>query len=560
MNKNTLIKSLKIIVLLGFFPLLGFSQNLLNSGSIQGNFQMDAQYYQKDSTIGANDVSEKMLMNAFANIIYTNGNFSTGLRYESYRNPMLGFDNRYKGSGIAYRYATYKADDFEITVGNFYEQFGSGMIFRSYEERNLGYDNAMDGIRVNFNPLQGIMLKAIIGTQRFFWDVGPGIVRGGDAEFALNDIIPSFSESKTRLTFGGSVISKYQPDEEILYDASKKYNLPENVAAFAGRMNVSRGKINVNAEYAYKANDPNSQNNFIYRHGEALLVSASYSQKGLGVILSGKRVDNMAFKSNRTEVGNMLNINYLPTLTKQHAYSLSAIYPYATQPNGEMGVQGEIVYTIPKNTKLGGKYGAEIKLNYSRANSLDQTALNDSTAIGEKGTLGYTSSFFKFGKELYFQDFNIEISKKINSKLKGSLSWVNLVYNQAIIEGHPGLPTVYANIFIADITYKITPTNSIRTEIQHLNTKQDEGNWSMGMLEYSIAPQWFFSVSDQYNYGNEIDAKKIHYYNVGLGYNRNSSRIQLSYGKQREGILCVGGVCRQVPAAYGFNITITSSF
>ena len=560
MDKNTFVKSMKIILFLLVFPLFGFSQNLLNSGSVQGNFQLDAQYYQKDSTIGANDVSEKMLMNAFANIIYTNGNFSTGLRYESYRNPMLGFDNRYKGSGIAYRYATYKADDFEITVGNFYEQFGSGMIFRSYEERNLGYDNAMDGIRVNFNPLQGVMLKAIIGTQRFFWDVGPGIVRGGDAEFALNEIISSFLQSKTRLTLGGSVISKYQPTEEILYDATKKYNLPENVAAFAGRVNISRGKINVNAEYAYKANDPNSQNNFIYRHGEALLVSASYSQKGLGIILSGKRVDNMAFKSKRTELGNMLNINYLPTLTKQHAYSLSAIYPYGTQPNGEMGVQGEIVYSLPKNTKLGGKYGAEIKINYSRATSIEKDTSGMNIIGYEGGTKGYTSNFFKFGKELYFQDFNVEISKKINNRLKGTLSWVNLVYNQAVIEGHPGLPTVYANVFIADVTYKITPMKSIRTEIQHLSTKQDEGNWVMGMLEYSIAPQWFFSVSDQYNYGNEIVAKKIHFYNIGIGYNRNSSRIQMSYGKQREGILCVGGVCRQVPAAYGFNITLTSSF
>ncbi len=559
MNKNTLLKSFKIAILFGFFPFLGFSQNLLNSGSVQGNFQLDAQYYQKDSTIGANEVSEKMLMNAFANIIYSNGNFSAGLRYESYRNPMLGFDPRYKGSGIAYRYATYKVDDFDITIGNFYEQFGSGMIFRSYEERNLGYDNAMDGIRVNFNPIQGIMLKAVIGTQRFFWDVGPGIVRGGDAEFALNDIIPSFSDCRTKLTLGGSIISKYQPSEEILFDVSKKYNLPENVAAFAGRMNISRGKINVNAEYAYKTNDPNSENSFIYRHGEALLVSASYSKKGIGIILTGKRVDNMAFKSKRTEVGNMLNINYLPTLTKQHAYSLSAIYPYATQPNGEMGIQGEIVYSIPKNTLLGGKYGVEIKLNYSRATSIEKDTSGLNIKGYEGGTKGYRSNFFEFGNELYFQDFNIEISKKINNRLKGSLSWVNLIYNEQIIEGHEA-PSVYANVFIADINYKITPLKSIRTEIQHLSTKQDEGNWVMGMLEYSIAPLWFFSISDQYNYGNEIDVKKIHYYNIGVGYNKNSSRIQMSYGKQREGILCVGGVCRQVPAAYGFNLTITSSF
>ena len=63
MDKNTFLKSLRFIVFFGLFPLLGVSQNLLNSGSVQGNFQLDAQFYQKDSTIGANDVPEKMLMN-----------------------------------------------------------------------------------------------------------------------------------------------------------------------------------------------------------------------------------------------------------------------------------------------------------------------------------------------------------------------------------------------------------------------------------------------------------------------------------------------------------------
>jgi hypothetical protein len=534
------------------------AQSFLSNGSIQGNFQLDAQYYQKDSTIGAPDVPEKMLMNAFANLIYTNGNFTAGLRYESYRNPLLGFDNRYKGSGIAYRFASYKIDDLEITVGNYYEQFGSGMIFRSYEERNLGYDNAMDGVRVKFNPVQGILLKAVLGTQRYFWDEGPGIVRGADAEFVLNDIFNSLSESKTRITLGTSALSKYQPDEEILFDASKKYNLPENVGAVAGRIDISRGKVGVNAEYVYKSNDPNSQNSFIYRHGEALLVSTSYSQKGLGVILSGKRIDNMGFKSKRTETGNMLNINYLPALTRQHAYSLTAYYPYATQPNGEMSLQADVVYNIPKNTLLGGKYGTEVKLNFSKANSIVTEKLNDTTELFKGGTNGYNSKFFKFGDELYFQDFNIEVSKKFNSKLKGIFSWMNLIYNQAVIEGHPGVPTVYANIFVVDLSYKITPLKTIRTEIQHLSTKQDKGNWLMGMAEYTIAPTWFFSLSDQYNYGNENE--KIHFYNVGIGYIKNSSRIQLSYGKQHEGIVCVGGVCRQVPASNGFNITITSSF
>src|SRR6185369_149099 len=115
----------------------------LGNTGIHGNFEFNAQYYQQDTVIGTPDVPEKVLSNGFANFIYEKDNFSAGLRYESYLNPMLGFDPRYKGAGIPYRYLTYKNHDLEMTVGNFYEQFGSGMIFRCYEEKGLGLDNAM---------------------------------------------------------------------------------------------------------------------------------------------------------------------------------------------------------------------------------------------------------------------------------------------------------------------------------------------------------------------------------------------------------------------------------
>ena len=110
--------------------------------------QFDAQYYFKDSLIGAPEIPEKVLSNGFINFVYDKDNFSAGVRYESYLNPISGFDNRYQGSGIPFRYLTYRNGELEMTAGNFYEQFGSGLIFRSYEERGLGYDNALDGFRI----------------------------------------------------------------------------------------------------------------------------------------------------------------------------------------------------------------------------------------------------------------------------------------------------------------------------------------------------------------------------------------------------------------------------
>jgi len=146
MNKS--IKYLIVLFVITLFsPNFVKSQNLLG-GQVSGNFQSDIHILNEDSLIGAPPIPEKLLMNAFANIIYTNGNFTSGIRYESYLNPIQGYDSRYKGSGIQYRFASYRHKDFEITVGNYYEQFGSGLIFRAYEDRNLGYDNAMDGIKL----------------------------------------------------------------------------------------------------------------------------------------------------------------------------------------------------------------------------------------------------------------------------------------------------------------------------------------------------------------------------------------------------------------------------
>ena len=101
-----------------------------------------------------------------------------------------------------------------------------------------------------------------------------------DAELDFNELFSFLSESKTNLLFGGSFVSRFQEDEEPSYD------LPENVAAYATRTTISRGKITFNSEYAYKMNDPkggSSGSNFA--PGNALISSLSFSQKGLGIIL-----------------------------------------------------------------------------------------------------------------------------------------------------------------------------------------------------------------------------------------------------------------------------------
>jgi len=526
-------------------------------GEFHGSFQTDIQYYETDSTIGATAPNEKMLMNSYLNLLYTKGNFSAGGRFEGYMNTLKGYDNNINNAiGVPYRWINYKADALEVTVGNYYEQFGSGLIYRTYEDKNIGYDNAMEGVRLKYQVAKGFNIKGIWGKQRYafknnelgFASVinGQGIVRGIDGEIAVNDLITRLSEKKTQVLLGGSFVSKYQEDDDVFY------RLPENVGAYAGRLNIARGSFNIGAEYANKINDPSADNGYIYKNGEAIIINATYSKKGLGVFLTAKRVDNMSFRSERDANLTNLNINCIPVISKNHAYSLLAMYPYASQPNGEIGFQGEVMYKFKKESLLGGKYGTNLAVNYSRINSLKTTPTDIYT--------GYESSYFEIGDELYYQDLNVEINKKINSKLKVILTYQNLIFNYGVIRNMFGHEDVYANIGVADISYKISQNHNVRFEVQGLFTEQDMGNWGMGMIEYSVSPNWFFTVQDQYNYGNENKDMQIHYYNFAIGYSKGSNRIQVGYGKQRSGIICVGGVCRNIPASNGLTIALTSSF
>ena len=546
------------------------AQNFVDGGQVSGSFQFDGQFYGEDEALGITDSTldgKVFRMNGFGNIIYTNGKFRAGFRYETYLPPIAGYNPKYEGHGVPYFFAEYQFDKIQITVGNFYEQFGNGLVLRTYEEWTLGYDNSIRGARVKFQPYKGIAIKGLIGTQRYYWEPyansNRGIVRGLDAEFYLNEMFNGMAETKTKIILGGSFVSNYEnvADKTLIQDtAIYKYKLPRNVAASAARLRLVHGGFQFNTEYAYKINNPSAINNYIYKNGEAFIASVAYSVKGFGVSLAGKRIDNMSYKSRSTELGEALDINFLPPLTNPQAYSLATIYPYATQPNGELGIQGKLNYTIAKRSKLGGKYGTRIQLDYSNIVNIDKQQVAEEIPIDSTGTLGYKSDFFAIGEPKYFETFDIIISRKFNKKFKMLLSYVYQAYNIDVIEGHTGEPMVYANIFIADVTYKFTPTMSLRMEAQHLSTQQDKGDWAMGLLEFSMAPRWIFTVFDEYNYGNPDPNMRLHYYSAAMAYVHGTSRIALSYGRQREGLLCVGGVCRAVPASNGVTLTISSSF
>ena len=567
------------------FGLKAGAQSFLENSQVNGSFQTDAQYYRLDENIGITDLKGKKLgLNGFGKVNYINGNFSAGMRFEAFLPELNGFRQELNGVGLANFYATYDDGFVGITVGDIYDQFGSGLVFRTYEEWSLGMDNALRGVRTVIRPTQGVTLKGVYGRQRYFWasysnDLDAknyrGIVRGIDGEWDLNQSIPAMNDAELKVSMGGSFVSKMQ-DTTVVNNLF--YRIPVNVGAAAVRINLAYGRFAFTTEYAHKINDPSAINNFIYKEGQALMSSLSYSQKGLGVVLQVKRTDNMSFKSNFTGMENDHDINFIPPINYTHTHSLPSMYTYSTQPNGEMAAQFQVNYTIPKGTLLGGRYGTKLSFNMSQVNDIvrDSIMVDGQMVVNKKGTLGYASNFFAVSDHRFFRDINFEIDKKISKDWHVTAQYVNLYYDIETIEGHAGAPVVEANIGFLDVTYKINKRQSLRFELQGLWEKevkkgyaydesekkdyQKRGDWAFGLVEYTITPHWSFSIADKWNYGNPVPEFRDHYFTGTISYIHDATRVMLSGGRQSEGVVCVGGVCRTVPASSGVTLTVSTSF
>lgn len=536
------------LILLSFCSIL--STHAQQKGvSLSGSVQSDMLLPQSDEKIGA-EKKEDFVTNTYADLQLQSQYVDAGARLEYLQHPLPGFENDFKGWGVPNFWVKGKLEKAELTLGTFYEQFGSGFILRTYEERSLGIDNSLLGGRLFLKPIEGITLKLLSGKQRTYWKWDGGLISGADINVSIDEWISSLNDNGTRLSLGASWVNKYEKDEVILYpdNFNYRYNLPKFVNAWDVRANLSKGPWGVLVEYAQKTQDPSYDNDYSYAKGHVAMLSGSYSKKGLSILLQGKRSENMSFRSKRSGMGTSAHINHLPAFTLDHTYALAALYPYATQlASGEWAYQAEVGYNFKRKTTLGGRYGMNLKLNYSYVRAID-------------------NAWFKWGDQTYYQDLNVQLSRKFTKDFKLNLMYMNQRYNQAVIEKHGEM--VHSDIFVADGLFQLAPKTRLRCELQYLSTKQDQGDWVFGLMELSLAPHWMFTLSDMWNCGDTSEEAianygsntHYHYYQGLITYNIGSHRIQAGYGRTRAGYNCSGGVCRYVPATKGFTLSYNYNF
>lgn len=528
-----------------------------NKGYVTGSLESNDHYYVEDKATDSFVRDDAFGMNNYLKLDYYNGNFSAGMQIEGYLPATVGYPRELSGVNLSNLYATWRDEDFSVTAGTFYDQFGSGLLFRSWEDRALGLNNAVMGARFTYSYKDLVSFKAIWGLPRF----GMGIftnntyredtptntstqVRGADLSFSLSNLL---GWNSTYLALEGSVLNRYEPISADLIEEGGK----ASSTGWSGRINFEKDGFFAKGEYVdagmkYYIN-PNAYTDgqeYLQKRGNAQLVEFGYNGRGLGLTMTARRLEwmNTTILSDQNSDANL--INYVPSMCTQYTYMLTTMHPYNAQlyyvtgsfvNSGEMGAQIDAFYNFRRGTLLGGKRGMKIHANFSTYYT-----------IAREGT-------FKPGN-LLFRDFSIDVEKQWTKKFKMALMYSMQHYNDSYGEDPEDM--FYQNIFVADLLYKYTDTFSTRLELQYLQTMQDKKDWMAALLEVNFAPSWSIFASDMYNHGST----NIHYYNAGVSYSKSRTRVAVGYGRYKEGKICSGGVCRTIPAYTGANFSITTSF
>ena len=509
--------------------------------------------------------------NDYLKVDYNIGRFSAGIQVDGYLHPLYVYDfyeYLIRGSKLNMFITTdvqWEDANWGVRLGDIYDQFGSGLIFRTYEDRALAFNNSLAGARAYYNFNNMVNIKVLAGLPRLYDVRSKSTVWGGDLSLSISEMAGWYDGL---VALEGSYVGRYQKDASVNFPVEgSMYKGVENdiLHMASGRLNFEYAGFSLRGEYVAKLNEDIYNPTKDAAKGNAITLDLGYNIGRFSASASFRRMENMTtfIEYRPMGIGGGNSMNYVPLLTRQHTYSLANLNPYrgsSVHTGGEVGGQIDLYYSL-RNPKARGKYW-NFHANLSMFNSLDHY----NPMVGRDTE----------GRNVWI-DFNFDVERQWNKQLKTTFFYSFQRWDEEI-NHYDGDHSHYcrSHIFVGDVTYKINKKHSLRFEAQYLASNDYEGDWVAATIEYNFAPKFSFYVSDMWNcekmqdgaYGNyymnintyEYEHALLHYYQVGASFTHNSFRAQLSYGRNRAGYVCSGGVCRFQPAYTGVNLAFTLSF
>ena len=509
--------------------------------------------------------------NDYLKVDYNIGRFSAGIQVDGYLPAMYGYDfydysqRTSKLNMFLTKYVQWEDANWGVRLGDIYDQFGNGLIFRAYEDRALAFNNSLVGGRAHYNYNNMVNVKVLAGLPRLYDMRSNTAVWGADLSLSFSEML-GWYEGVVALE--GSYVGRYQKDAIVNYpvDGFVKGVDSDILNMVSARFNVEAKGFSFRFETVSKLNEDIYNPMLDAAKGHVTAIDLGYTEGRFSASASFRRMENMTtfIEFRPMGIGGGNSMNYVPLLTRQHTYSLANLNPYrgsSVHTGGEVGGQLDLYYSL-RNPKARGKYW-NFHVNFSMFNTMDH--FNKMWNMDMEG------------RNVWI-DFNFDVERQWNKSLKTTFLYSFQRWDEEI--NHFDSANAHycrSHIFVGDVTYKINKKHSLRFEAQYLASNDYEGDWVAATIEYNLAPKFSFYVSDMWNcepmqdgqYGNyyydvynpEIgDNYLLHYYQVGASFTHNSLRAQLSYGRNRAGYVCSGGVCRFQPAYTGVNLALTLSF
>ena len=250
-----------------------------DNGYLTGSFESNNHLYVNDPTNEFQSADDRFGSNNYLKFDYYKGAFSAGMQMEGYLPAQIGYPTELQKYALSNFYLNWRDDNFQVTAGTFYDQFGSGLLFRSWEDRLLGLNNAIMGARFAYNWEDKIAFKALWGMPRLGMEFSDTQVRGADLSVSLSNII---GLDDIVLSVEGSVLNKYSAISIAEEEAGGK----PNSLGWSGRVNFDWNGFFAKGEMVDLGKKVVAKD---IKRGNAQLVELGYYGRGLGVTLTGRR-------------------------------------------------------------------------------------------------------------------------------------------------------------------------------------------------------------------------------------------------------------------------------
>ena len=487
-------------------------------------------------------------------------NITVGLRYEMDDPSEVGQSFQ----GLRRRWIEYNKDQLLLQAGDASALYGRGLAINAFEARPLNYDSWLDGVKgeyeykwnkqdYDFQPSLGV--RMIAGKLTFHDVVDTSKPVQNVSARAVNSQLGLFGK---KLIFGTSFVQAFTSVTEAGFNGDVITNREVNQPEFY--LNFLTGPVEGFfqwTEMRSHLDQVRSVADTTNSVGHAVYGSLSYAGSDLGLIFEYKNYSYFAHLpgANNESYLSKLPISNPPEVYKEFTYTSLTRTTHSVDFDDELGFQIEADITaIAQNTITLYCAASSKHESYGAATDTNGVSLsNGSTSIIPKFS-GY--GFFPFW----------EVFAEIEHDF-GDLNYFKLFAHRRsnVIAFSGTIADLQRSTTVGGkVQYQTTRTQSLLAIFEHqwmYDSEKPLNNHNLLnellTLQYSIDPIITFGgiidYSTQDDQGRHFWPQGFISFRIG-----GSHTVLTSYGAERGGLNCTGGICRVVPAFNGLRVTVTS--